>query len=104
VATYDPRGKYIYTGNSRGKILVFASRDSENGAKLRNTGSNGNGNGGNKDFKLISQFKVTQQASSTTAVKGIEFARRSKSFLVNTADRVIRVYKTSDVLSLKDGK
>ena len=84
VASYDTRGKHIFTGNSRGKILIFEDkRDS---------------------FKLVSQFKVTQQASSTTAVKGIEFSRRGGSFLVNTADRVIRVYKTKDVLKLADDK
>ena len=88
VATYDPRGKRIYTGNSRGKILIFSYTNK----------------GEDRQFKIVSQFKVTQQASSTTAVKGIEFSRRGGSFLVNTADRVIRVYKTSDVLSLKDGK
>ena len=48
-------------------------------------------------------FQVTQASSSTNAVKSIEFARRSKSFLVNTADRVIRVYKTADVLKHKEG-
>ena len=49
-------------------------------------------------FKKVSQFKVTPQGS--TAVKGIEFSRRGGSFQVNTADRVIRVYKTEEVLQL----
>lgn len=52
----------------------------------------------------MSSFKVTQAVSSTTAIKSIEFARRSKSFLVNTADRVIRIYRTTQVLDIKDGK
>jgi len=56
---------------------------------------------GEKDFKTVACFKVTSQ--STTAIKSIEFARRTKSFLVNTADRVIRVYKTTEVLKLKKG-
>jgi len=89
VATYDPRGKYIYTGNSRGRIMIVQNEKTS---------------GSNKGFKTVTSFKVTQAASSTTAVKSIEFARRSKSFLVNTADRVIRVYKTTDVLKHKDGK
>ena len=80
VATYDTRGKHIYTGNSRGKILIFHN---------------------SKGFKTVSEFKV--QGTGTTAVKGIEFSRRGGSFLVNTADRVIRVYKTKDVLQLADG-
>ena len=86
VASYDTKGKRIYTGNSRGKITIYACNKKDKEIQ----------------FKLVSQFKVTQQAS--TAVKGIEFSRRGGSFLVNTADRVIRVYKTADVLSLKDGK
>ena len=81
MATYDTRGKHIYTGNSRGKILIFHN---------------------SKGFKTVSEFKV--QGTGTTAVKGIEFSRRGGSFLVNTADRVIRVYKTKDVLQLADGK
>merc|ERR1711936_1470725 len=83
VATYDTRGKHIYTGNSRGKILVFSNSKK----------------GDEKQFKIVSQFKVIQ--STSQAVKGIEFSRRGGSFLVNTADRVIRVYKTSEVLSSK---
>jgi len=81
VATYDTRGKHIFTGNSRGKILVFTNNA--------------------KGFKMVSEFKVTQQGS--TAVKGIEFSRRGGSFLVNTADRVIRVYNTKEILELEDG-
>ena len=108
VASYDTRGKYIFTGNSRGKILIFEDKRPNDKC----------------DFKQVSQFKVTQQASSTTAVKGIEFSRRGTltdlytcsliqsiltlflggSFLVNTADRVIRVYKTRDVLKLANDK
>ena len=88
VATYDQRGKHIYTGNSKGKILVVANvKDKE----------------GEKEFKTVACFKVTQASQSTTAIKSIEFARRTKSFLVNTADRVIRVYKTTEVLKLKKG-
>ena len=60
VASYDTRGKYIFTGNSRGKILIFEDKRPSD----------------KSDFKQVSQFKVTQQASSTTAVKGIEFSRR----------------------------
>jgi len=89
VATYDPRGKHIYTGNSKGRIMIV---------------SNEKNSDGEKKFKTVTSFKVTPGASSTTAIKSIEFARRSKSFLVNTADRVIRVYKTTDVLKHKDGK
>ncbi len=48
-------------------------------------------------------LQVGASASSSNAIKSIEFARRSKSFLVNTADRVIRIYRTTDVLGIKEG-
>ena len=88
MATYDRRGRHIYTGNSKGKVLIV---------------SNVKDKDGEKDFKTVACFKVTQASQSTTAIKSIEFARRTKSFLVNTADRVIRIYKTTDVLKLKKG-
>ena len=65
--------------------------------------SNAKDKDGVKDFKTVACFKVNQASQTTTAIKSIEFARRTKSFLVNTADRVIRVYKTTDVLKLKKG-
>ena len=82
VDTYDPRGRYIYTGNSKGRILIVTNEKDSSGEKK---------------FKTVTSFKVTQATASTTAIKSIEFARRTKSFLVNTADRVIRVYKSTDV-------
>jgi len=81
-ATYDRRGKHIYTGNSKGRILIV---DSEK-------------------LEIKSQFKVQQTAAASNSVKGIEFARRTESFLINTADRVIRVYNTNDVFNLPPDK
>jgi len=43
---------------------------------------------------------LTQTVSN--AVKGIEFSRRGESFLVNTADRVIRVYSVNEVMESTD--
>ncbi|XP_075224738.1 retinoblastoma binding protein 5 [Lycorma delicatula] len=78
VASFDRRGQHIYTGNAKGKILVLTC----------------------PDLNLKSSFKVT-----TSAVKSIEFARRGDWFLVNTADRVIRVYNSQEVLNCgKDGE
>lgn len=79
VATFDRRGQYIYTGNAKGKILVMEM----------------------DTFKIVASFKITVGTSSATAVKSIEFARRGDSFLVNTADRVIRVYDSKEVLACK---
>lgn len=79
VASFDRRGKYIYTGNAKGKILVMET----------------------ETLNIVASFKITVGTSSATAVKSIEFARRGDSFLVNTADRIIRVYDSKEVLACK---
>lgn len=50
---------------------------------------------------VVASFKIIVGTSSATAVKSIEFARRGESFLINTSDRVIRVYDSKNVLSCK---
>ncbi|CAH8591328.1 unnamed protein product [Heterobilharzia americana] len=75
VASYDRRGRHIYTGNSKGKVCIYDT----------------------KDFHLISSFKSTSAANA--AIKSIEFARRGEYFLLNCADRVIRVYNCEDALN-----
>lgn len=77
VASFDRRGRNIYSGNGKGKILVL---DSEN-------------------LEILASFRIIVGTSSATAVKSIEFARRGESFLVNTSDRVIRVYDSKEVLA-----
>lgn len=82
-AALDRRGQYLYVGNSKGRMQVFQL----------------------PELTLKASFKVTQATTSATAIKSIEFARRGDVFLVNTADRVIRVYDTKQVLSCgKDGE
>uniref|UniRef100_A0A2P2I8C0 Retinoblastoma-binding protein n=1 Tax=Hirondellea gigas TaxID=1518452 RepID=A0A2P2I8C0_9CRUS len=76
VAAFDRRGSYIYCGNSRGKILVLTC----------------------PDLEIKASFRIGP-ATSTAAVKSIEFARRTEYFLVNSGDRVIRVYDASEVLA-----
>ncbi|KAI8120761.1 Retinoblastoma-binding protein 5 like protein [Lucilia cuprina] len=83
VASFDRRGKHIYTGNAKGKILVL---DVET-------------------LEIVASFRIIVGTSSATAVKSIEFARRGDGFLINTSDRVIRVYDSKEVLALgKDGE
>lgn len=73
----------MYTGNARGRILVL---DAES-------------------LTVKASYKISQGTASNTAVKSIEFARRGSCFLVNTADRVIRVYDSTEVLACgKDGE
>lgn len=56
-------------------------------------------------LKIVASFKIVVGTSSATAVKSIEFARRGDAFLVNTADRVIRVYDSKEVIACgKDGE
>ncbi|KAH9361281.1 hypothetical protein HPB48_006843 [Haemaphysalis longicornis] len=57
------------------------------------------------DLAMKASFRVTTGTSNTTAIKSIEFARRGDLFLVNTADRIIRVYNASEVISFsRDGE
>jgi len=71
-ASFDRRGRCIYAGNSKGKIFVICA----------------------ERFKCIRAFKV---GTSSQGVKQIKFARKGSCFLVNSADRVIRIYD-SDVV------
>ncbi|XP_044728845.1 retinoblastoma-binding protein 5 homolog [Chrysoperla carnea] len=83
VASFDRRGEYVFTGNAKGRVLVFDS----------------------KTLNVKASFRITLGTSSATAVKSIEFARRGEFFLVNTADRVIRVYDSKEVIACgKDGE
>ncbi|GLV45932.1 Retinoblastoma binding protein 5 [Carabus blaptoides fortunei] len=83
VASFDRRGEYVYTGNAKGRVLVLDV----------------------KSLEVKASFRITLGTSSATAVKSIEFARRGDCFLVNTADRVIRVYDSKEVLACgKDGE
>lgn len=79
VASFDRRGVHIFTGNAKGKVIVLET----------------------DTLNVVASFKITVGTSSATAVKSIEFARRGDSFLVNTADRVIRVYDAKEVLACK---
>lgn len=74
-ACFDRRGKYIFCGNAKGRLNVI--RLDDDGVTT----------------KIISSFRV-----SNTAIKQIEAAK--DCFLVNTADRVIRVYNTKDATEL----
>ncbi|GBP58882.1 Retinoblastoma-binding protein 5 homolog [Eumeta japonica] len=76
IASFDRRGDYVYTGNSKGKILILHSQT----------------------LDVKASFKITVGTSSTTGIKSIEFARRGDCFLVNTSDRVIRVYDSKNIL------
>lgn len=73
-AAFDRRGLHIFIGNSKGRVGVVSV----------------------KDLKIVASFKVTQ-GTANVAIRQIEFARKGTCFLVNTADRIIRVYDSAEV-------
>ncbi|XP_076807840.1 retinoblastoma-binding protein 5-like [Clavelina lepadiformis] len=75
VASFDRRGAHIYTGNSKGRIAVIST----------------------STLKVVASFRVTT-GTANVAIKQIEFARKGSCFLVNTADRIIRVYDGKEVV------
>ena len=78
-ASFDRRGEYIYTGNGKGRITVIKT----------------------SSLKVVASFRVSSGQTNIT-IRDIEFARKGSSLLVNTTDRVIRVYDGNEVL--KHGK
>lgn len=56
VASFDRRGEYIYTGNSRGKVLIMTC----------------------PELKIKTSFRIGQGTTSAAAVKSIDFARRTE--------------------------
>ncbi|KAK2573622.1 Retinoblastoma-binding protein 5-like protein [Acropora cervicornis] len=50
-------------------------------------------------FKVVTEFRIQTGTSANTAVKAIEFARRGSAFLINSQDRIIRVFDSQIVLS-----
>lgn len=80
-ATFDKRGDYVYTGNAKGKVLVFDS----------------------KTLEVRASFSII--LGTSTAIRCIEFSRKGDCFLINATDRLIRVYDSNKVLAYgKDGK
>lgn len=51
-----------------------------------------------KSFKILKTFRVFTGGATSVTIKSIEFARRGSNFLINGADRVMRVFDMEDVL------
>jgi len=81
VASFDKKGDYIFTGNAKGKMTIIET----------------------DTLKTRLSFRISTATNANTAIKSIEFARRGGSFLVNSQDRVIRVFNTEIVLSCPQG-
>ena len=56
VASFDRRGDDVYTGNAKGRVLVYDTQR----------------------LKLKASFRISTGTSNTTAIKSIEFSRRGK--------------------------
>ncbi|KAH9424127.1 retinoblastoma binding protein 5 [Dermatophagoides pteronyssinus] len=77
VSSFDRRGEYVFSGNTKGRIQVIRLEK------------------GSINFSIVTSFRV-----SNTAIKQIEFAPKNKNiFLVNSADRIIRVYDSASILA-----
>lgn len=83
ISSFDQRGHHIYSGNSKGRLYIVKCPKSV-GCEL----------------EIISSFKVLTGSSTPTAIKEIEFSpRNKKTFIVNAADRTIKLYDCSKALS-----
>ncbi|XP_065316630.1 retinoblastoma-binding protein 5 homolog isoform X2 [Gordionus sp. m RMFG-2023] len=112
VASFDRRGTHIYTGNARGKVLIFDSKavkdsNPKNGKNSANADPISkrdpcpdDDDSEEKTLRLVACFKTSSGGITTSgnAIKAIEFAKRGENFLVCTADRVIRIYNADIAL------
>ncbi|KAG9510143.1 Retinoblastoma-binding protein 5-like protein, partial [Fragariocoptes setiger] len=102
VASFDRRGQYIYTGNSKGRVAVIRCPTEKEFMDIEYSCST-------KEeaieimrarMKVVASFRLQASGSVPIAIKEIEFATRSKHFfLINASDRTIRKYKCDDVLA-----
>ncbi|CAF0849860.1 unnamed protein product [Didymodactylos carnosus] len=76
-STFDRKGLHIVSGNSRGLIMIKTF----------------------PDLQTISSFRVTTGANNNTVLRHIEFPRRGQYCLLNTSDRIIRIYSYNDMLT-----
>ncbi|CAF1023031.1 unnamed protein product, partial [Rotaria sordida] len=77
ISTFDRKGEHIILGNNRGLIVVKTF----------------------PDLKTISSFRITTGTNANTVLRHIEIPRRGQYCLINTSDRIIRIYNYTDMLS-----
>ncbi|XP_046854519.1 retinoblastoma-binding protein 5 homolog isoform X2 [Xenia sp. Carnegie-2017] len=79
VASFDRKGEHIYIGNAKGKIIVVET----------------------ETLTEVTCFKISSGTNANVAVKSIEFSRRGSAFLINSSDRIIRVFDGQIILACK---
>lgn len=94
VSTFDRRGQYIYSGNAAGKLIVVRA------PKVGPSKEKNNQIDFTTEPSIISSFRIQTSTSNPTAIREIEFGARNKTtFLVNSADRTIRLYDCTNALA-----
>ncbi|KAG9509291.1 Retinoblastoma-binding protein 5-like protein, partial [Fragariocoptes setiger] len=103
VASFDRRGYYIYTGNSKGRVAVIRCPTNKefNGIGCGTINNNDDCHGAtNSHMQVVATFRIQSSSTIPASVREIEFASRNKSFfLVNSSDRAIRMYNCEEVIS-----
>lgn len=74
-ATFDHRGQFIFAGNARGRVLAVSTTS----------------------LQIVASFRIS--GSSTTSLKTMEYSRRGDHLLLNSLDRVIRVFDAKKILA-----
>ncbi|CAF3668536.1 unnamed protein product [Rotaria sp. Silwood1] len=77
ISTFDRKGEHIILGNNRGLIIIKKF----------------------PDLKTISSFRITTGTNANTVLRHIEIPRRGQYCLINTSDRIIRIYNYTEMLS-----
>ncbi|CAF0938944.1 unnamed protein product [Adineta ricciae] len=77
ISTFDRKGEHIILGNNRGLIVVKTF----------------------PDLKTISSFRITTGTNANTVLRHIEIPRRGQYCLINTSDRIIRIYNYTEMLT-----
>ncbi|CAF1005113.1 unnamed protein product [Adineta ricciae] len=77
ISTFDRKGEHIILGNSRGLMMVKSF----------------------PDLQTISSFRIATGTNTNTVLRHIEIPRRGQYCLVNTSDRIIRIYSYNEMLS-----
>lgn len=86
IASFDRRGQYIYSGNMKGRLIIFKCPKTFIGDVAT-------------EPEVVSSFRIYAGGSTPAAIREIEFGARNKThFLVNSSDRAIRLYSCESAL------